>query len=296
MNCSSLCTVCQLPFICAWDWHLNLLAFGFCFPGQDPLSLRVSSFRHTSAQGFAHYLAWFWFRCSAFLHTFTPTAPFLWNYLSIFENPNWFSILVACAMPFPSSLHPKELKRFGFPPWPPRISLLPYSCLSLQIVVLSIPQNIVGLLSPALVFLFSSYSHAWAAGSLVRNPPCALCVHRCHGRLQWSHSLPISDLLSLALTDTSERTELHSATPMIQGKRKWVSPSLSLSASLFISCWQIWGIPGLHPSVTCIEPVPLVHLSWTMASLNPNTWSNMFLPEVFPPKALPVLAKPGSWL
>lgn len=144
----------QFPVFClpvAFPWQLNLLAFGFCLPGQDPLALGVSSLQHRPAQ-FPHCPACFWLCCSTFLHTSTPMAPFYQTGFGYLKIPIGFLFSVAYATPFPSCLWAKGVMGFGFPPWPPRIPTLPHLFKQwCSLFIPFIPQNIVGLLSPGLM-------------------------------------------------------------------------------------------------------------------------------------------------
>lgn len=223
------------------------------------------------------------------------------QWISFYESVLWhltipigFLFPIGCVAPNPSSLCAKKLKGLGFPHWPRECHLLPTpACLFKWWNSPLIPQNIVGLLIPELVILLSSYSHTWATGY---EGSLCLCLQEHHGSPEWSYRLPIS-VLSLDLTDSPERTKLCWASPMLQGKGERHRPSIfSLSLSLSISCWQIWGIPGLHTLFTCVEPVPMIYLIWSVALHNPNMWSNIFLLEVFPPEAFPVLVKPCNGL
>lgn len=194
------------------------------------------------------------------------TLPLQWlpfyetNFLFL-KIPIGFLFPIACATPFPSSLCAKELKGFGFPPWPPRIPPLPYSCLSLQIAVFSIyPTEHCRPAQPGTGFPVKQLQPHFGNRIMIY-PPCALCLHKHHGRPQWSHTLPISVLLSLELTDIPERTELHSASSMVQGKKRVSQP---ISLSLSVSLHQLLANLG-HSWLTHIS-----YVCWTCASDIPH--------------------------
>lgn len=152
-----------------------------------------------------------------------------------------------------------------------------------------ISQNIVGLLIPALVILLSSYSHTWATGSWWIS--LCLCLHERCGSPQWNYHLPIS-ALSLDLTDTPERTNLHSTSPMLQGKGERGRPSLSPPPPVSSSAA---GRSGAFLAYThwlhVLNLCQWSGLICSVASHNPNMWSNIFLLDVFHPEAFPVLVK-----
>lgn len=226
-------------------------------------SSRVFSFQPVPAQWLLTILLGFGFDA---LLSFTLSLQWLSFYESILcylKIPIGFLFPIDCVTPNPSSVHAKELKGLGFPHWPPGVPRPPYSCLSLQMVELSIyPTEHCRGAHPSL-----GYSHTWATESWI--PPVPLPAWA-----PWDTSVKLPSPHFSPLFGPnwcSWKDKLAPSFSHAPGKRRESQTiPFSLSVSPFISCWQVWGIPGLHTLVTCVERVPVIYLIWSVASHNPN--------------------------
>lgn len=178
--------------------------------------------------------------------------------------------------------------RFSFPHWPPSVPYPPYS-LSLQMVELSIyPTEHCRAAHPSTGYLVKQLQ-PHLGNRIIMDPSCASACMSIMGVL--SEVPHINPLFGPKWYSWKDKVVLSfSRAPRKRRERQIIS--FFPSVSLFISCWQIWGIPGLHTLVPRVEPVPVICLICSVASNNPNMWSNIFLLEVFCPEAFPVLVKP----
>lgn len=203
---------------------------GLCLLFPWTIFSKVFPFQHVPAQWLLMLLLGFGFDI---LLSFTLSFQWLSFYESILWFPNkipiGFLFSIDCVAPNSNSLCAKELKGFGFPHWPPRVPHAPYS-LSLQMVELSIyPTEHCRAAHPSPGYLVKQLQ-PHLGNRILMDPSCASAYEH-HGSPQWSHHLPIS-ILSLDLSDTPERTKLHSASPILQGNGERDRSSLPFPLSL----------------------------------------------------------------
>lgn len=249
------------------------------------------SFQHVPAQWWLTLLLGFGFDV---LLSFT--LSFQW--FSFYESILWYlTILIGFLFqidsvgPNSSSFCAKELKGLGFPHWPPRTPHPPYSCLSLQMVELSVYlTEHCRATHPSTGYLVKQLQ-LHLGNRILMDLPVPLPAWAL-----WESSVKLpsphfSPLFGPNWYSWKDRFALNfSHAPRKRRERQTISfsppPSLSSSAAgrsgAFLA-YTHW----LHVLNLC----QWSGLIWSVTSHNPNMWSNIFLLDVFHPEAFPVLVK-----